>query len=120
MRIKLERRPKPSRMMLVFTPVASVIVTMLIGMVVFDLMGIDGARAVKDIFLTLQGEGVQAGRRAVFLRFAGCNLWSGREEDRAAAVAVLPHNGLELMRRRGIKADKRFVHQNQLRFVQQR
>jgi general nucleoside transport system permease protein len=52
MRIKLERRPKPSRMMLVFTPVASVIVTMLIGMVVFDLMGIDGARAVKDIFLS--------------------------------------------------------------------
>jgi len=42
--------------------------------------------AVKEIFLTLQGEGVQAGRRAVFLRFAGCNLWSGREEDRAAAV----------------------------------
>jgi 7-carboxy-7-deazaguanine synthase (Cx14CxxC type) len=41
--------------------------------------------AVKEIFLTLQGEGVQAGRRAVFLRFAGCNLWSGREQDRAAA-----------------------------------
>jgi len=41
--------------------------------------------AVKEMFLTLQGEGVQAGRRAVFLRFAGCNLWSGREEDRAAA-----------------------------------
>ena len=38
--------------------------------------------AVKEIFLTLQGEGVQAGRRAVFLRFAGCNLWTGREEDR--------------------------------------
>ena len=35
--------------------------------------------AVKEIFLTLQGEGMQAGRRAVFLRFAGCNLWSGRE-----------------------------------------
>ena len=42
--------------------------------------------AVKEAFLTLQGEGVQAGRRAVFLRFAGCNLWSGREEDRRAAV----------------------------------
>ena len=42
--------------------------------------------AVKEIFLTLQGEGVQAGRRAVFCRFAGCNLWSGREEDRALAA----------------------------------
>ena len=42
--------------------------------------------AVKECFLTLQGEGVQAGRRAVFLRFAGCNLWSGREADRAAAI----------------------------------
>jgi 7-carboxy-7-deazaguanine synthase len=41
--------------------------------------------SVKEIFLTLQGEGVQSGRRAVFLRFAGCNLWSGREEDRASA-----------------------------------
>jgi 7-carboxy-7-deazaguanine synthase len=41
--------------------------------------------AVKEIFLTLQGEGLNAGRRAVFLRFAGCNLWSGREEDRAEA-----------------------------------
>jgi 7-carboxy-7-deazaguanine synthase (Cx14CxxC type) len=42
--------------------------------------------AVKEIFLTLQGEGGQAGRPAVFCRFAGCNLWSGREEDRAGAV----------------------------------
>ena len=42
--------------------------------------------AVKEMFLTLQGEGVQAGRRAVFVRFAGCNLWSGREQDRASAV----------------------------------
>ncbi|OYY89327.1 MAG: 7-carboxy-7-deazaguanine synthase [Sphingomonas sp. 28-66-16] len=42
--------------------------------------------AVKEMFLTLQGEGMQAGRRAVFIRFAGCNLWSGREEDRARAV----------------------------------
>ncbi|HVF37275.1 MAG TPA: 7-carboxy-7-deazaguanine synthase, partial [Sphingomicrobium sp.] len=41
--------------------------------------------AVKEAFLTLQGEGMQAGSRAVFLRFAGCNLWSGREQDRAAA-----------------------------------
>jgi len=40
---------------------------------------------VKEMFLTLQGEGLQAGMRAVFLRFAGCNLWSGREEDRATA-----------------------------------
>jgi len=42
--------------------------------------------AVKEAFLTLQGEGMQTGSRAVFLRFAGCNLWSGREADRAAAV----------------------------------
>ncbi|MEO6247374.1 MAG: 7-carboxy-7-deazaguanine synthase [Sphingomicrobium sp.] len=42
--------------------------------------------AVKEVFLTLQGEGLQSGARAVFLRFAGCNLWSGREEDRAAAI----------------------------------
>jgi 7-carboxy-7-deazaguanine synthase (Cx14CxxC type) len=42
--------------------------------------------AVKEIFLTLQGEGGQAGRPAVFCRFAGCNLWSGREQDRAGAV----------------------------------
>jgi 7-carboxy-7-deazaguanine synthase (Cx14CxxC type) len=44
--------------------------------------------AVKEIFLTLQGEGGQAGRPAVFCRFAGCNLWSGREEDRARAVCT--------------------------------
>jgi 7-carboxy-7-deazaguanine synthase (Cx14CxxC type) len=42
--------------------------------------------SVKEIFLTLQGEGGQAGRVAVFCRFAGCNLWSGREQDRASAV----------------------------------
>ena len=41
--------------------------------------------AVKEIFLTLQGEGAHTGRAAVFCRFAGCNLWSGREEDRASA-----------------------------------
>ncbi|MDR3513488.1 MAG: 7-carboxy-7-deazaguanine synthase [Caulobacteraceae bacterium] len=44
--------------------------------------------AVKEIFLTLQGEGGQAGRAAVFCRFAGCNLWSGREADRADAVCT--------------------------------
>ncbi|MCK6402888.1 MAG: 7-carboxy-7-deazaguanine synthase [Sphaerotilus natans subsp. sulfidivorans] len=44
--------------------------------------------AVKEIFYTLQGEGAQAGRAAVFCRFAGCNLWSGRESDRAAAVCT--------------------------------
>jgi 7-carboxy-7-deazaguanine synthase len=42
--------------------------------------------SVKEIFLTLQGEGAQAGRRAVFCRFAGCNLWTGREADRAQAI----------------------------------
>ena len=42
--------------------------------------------AVKEIFYTLQGEGRRAGRPAVFCRFAGCNLWSGREEDRADAI----------------------------------
>ncbi|GLK81467.1 7-carboxy-7-deazaguanine synthase [Methylopila turkensis] len=44
------------------------------------------AYAVKEVFKTLQGEGAQAGRAAVFCRFAGCNLWSGREQDRATAV----------------------------------
>src|SRR4051794_31605170 len=50
--------------------------------------GIAGATmsyAVKEIFLTLQGEGAQAGRAAVFCRFGGCNLWSGRESDRPTA-----------------------------------
>ncbi len=42
--------------------------------------------AIKEIFYTLQGEGFHAGRPAVFCRFAGCNLWSGREADRASAV----------------------------------
>ncbi len=42
--------------------------------------------AVKEIFYTLQGEGAQTGRPAVFCRFAGCNLWSGREQDRASAI----------------------------------
>jgi len=45
--------------------------------------------SVKEIFLTLQGEGGQAGRAAVFCRFAGCNLWSGREADRADAVCTV-------------------------------
>jgi 7-carboxy-7-deazaguanine synthase len=44
--------------------------------------------AVKEIFYTLQGEGRQAGRPAVFCRFSGCNLWSGREEDRATSVCT--------------------------------
>jgi 7-carboxy-7-deazaguanine synthase len=43
---------------------------------------------VREIFYTLQGEGANAGRPAVFCRFAGCNLWSGREEDRATAVCT--------------------------------
>jgi len=42
--------------------------------------------AVKEVYYTLQGEGAQAGSAAVFLRFAGCNLWTGREADRASAV----------------------------------
>jgi len=42
--------------------------------------------AVKELFYTLQGEGAQTGRPAVFLRFAGCNLWTGLEQDRASAV----------------------------------
>ena len=44
--------------------------------------------AVKEIFYTLQGEGANAGRPAVFCRFAGCNLWTGREKDRATAVCT--------------------------------
>jgi len=42
--------------------------------------------AVKEMFYSLQGEGRHAGRAAVFCRFAGCNLWSGRERDRATAA----------------------------------
>jgi 7-carboxy-7-deazaguanine synthase len=42
--------------------------------------------SVKEIFYTLQGEGLRTGRAAVFCRFSGCNLWSGREEDRSSAV----------------------------------
>ena len=44
------------------------------------------AYAVKELYYTLQGEGAHTGRPAVFLRFAGCNLWTGREEDRASAI----------------------------------
>lgn len=44
--------------------------------------------SVKELFYTLQGEGARAGRAAVFLRFAGCNLWTGREQDRASAVCT--------------------------------
>ena len=43
---------------------------------------------VKEIFYTLQGEGANTGRPAVFCRFAGCNLWSGREADRELAAAI--------------------------------
>jgi 7-carboxy-7-deazaguanine synthase (Cx14CxxC type) len=46
----------------------------------------DVSYAIKEFFYTLQGEGLQAGRAAVFCRFAGCNLWSGREADRSSAV----------------------------------
>jgi 7-carboxy-7-deazaguanine synthase len=55
-----------------------------------DTLRQDGAMtyAVKEIFKTLQGEGAQSGRTAVFCRFAGCNLWSGREEDRATATCT--------------------------------
>ena len=42
--------------------------------------------SVKEMFATLQGEGAQAGRAAIFIRFAGCNLWTGREQDRASAI----------------------------------
>src|SRR5688572_15375752 len=52
MRIKLEKRQEPSKLMQVVTPIASVLLTMLVGVVVFDLLGIDGQRAVIDIFLT--------------------------------------------------------------------
>jgi 7-carboxy-7-deazaguanine synthase len=48
--------------------------------------GIFVTYAVKEVYYTLQGEGANAGRAAVFLRFAGCNLWTGREEDRAQAT----------------------------------
>ena len=66
--------------------------------------------AVKEIYYTLQGEGMNAGRPAVFCRFAGCNLWSGRESDRATATCGFcdtdfvgtdgPGVGQSLLRRR--------------------
>jgi 7-carboxy-7-deazaguanine synthase len=52
----------------------------------YSLLDSPPVYAAKEIFYTLQGEGAQSGRPAVFLRFAGCNLWSGREADRQAAV----------------------------------
>ena len=52
MRLKLEKRREPSMLMLVLTPILSVVLTMLIGIVVFDALGIDGVQAVNDIFLT--------------------------------------------------------------------
>ena len=52
MRLKLEKRPEPSRLMVVVTPIASVLLTMLIGVIVFDAIGINGQKAVTDIFLT--------------------------------------------------------------------
>jgi organic radical activating enzyme len=58
--------------------------------------------AVKEIFYTLQGEGANTGMPAVFCRFAGCNLWSGREKDRPDAVcrfAAVRHGLISLARR---------------------
>ena len=56
------------------------------GQVPRGVVGADMTYAVKEVFYTLQGEGGHAGRAAVFCRFAGCNLWSGREQDRTDAV----------------------------------
>ena len=79
MRIKLEKRPEPSRLMLVVTPVASVLLTMLIGVIVFDAIGIDGQRAVIDIFLTpllasykWQDVAVKAAPLIMFFRNSRC------------------------------------------------
>ena len=63
--------------------------------------------AVKEAFLTLQGEGVQAGSRAVFLRFAGCNLWSGREQDRATAQCNFCDTGFRWHGRAGRREVRR-------------
>ena len=60
--------------------------------------------AVKEIFYTLQGEGANAGTPAVFCRFAGCNLWSGREADRAAADCQFLRHGFRRHRRRRRRA----------------
>ena len=55
--------------------------------------------AVKEIFLTLQGEGAHAGRAAVFCRFAGCNLWTGREQDRSYRHLQILRHGFRRHRR---------------------
>ena len=67
--------------------------------------------AVKEIFYTLQGEGANAGRAAVFCRFAGCNLWSGREEDRADGHVPLLRHRFRRHRRRGRRQvrDRRWI-----------
>src|SRR5258708_1431120 len=67
--------------------------------------------SIKEIFKTLQGEGAQAGRVAVFCRFSGCNLWSGREEDRSTAICQFCDTdfvGIDGMR------GGRFVHVREL------
>jgi len=71
--------------------------------------------AVKEIFLTLQGEGAQAGRVAVFCRFSGCNLWSGREEDRErhpAQRAQPRAHGRQHPRRLALGRDRRLAARN--------
>jgi len=64
--------------------------------------------AVKEIHYTLQGEGAQTGRPAVFCRFAGCNLWSGREQDRAKATCNFCDTDLSVLMDRGVEG---FPHQ---------
>ena len=57
--------------------------------------------SVKELFYTLQGEGAQAGRAAVFCRFAGCNLWTGREQDRDKGGDDTLHGRSPIRRQRG-------------------